>query len=47
MFSRIERTLDRKTLGNVYEVSEYCASIHNSMLTTEKKWQADPTYMLR
>ena len=33
------------TLANVQHVSEFCQDIHTNMLTVEKKWSSDPTYM--
>ncbi len=37
--------IDRVTAENVYHVSEFMAEIHESMLETESKWCAQPTYM--
>ena len=36
---------DKKTLGNVYHVSEYCDSIQKNMLKTETIWGINPDYM--
>lgn len=44
IFSQVSK-LDKATLSNVQQVSEFCAEIHESMLEREKKWDSDPTYM--
>lgn len=44
IFSHIQR-IDKATLNNVYQVSEYCQDIHTNMLLTESKWNPNPTYM--
>lgn len=34
-------------MNNVYHVAEFCQSIQQNMLLTEKNWNADPAYMSR
>lgn len=45
IFANISK-IDRATLGNVYQVSEFCQEIHENMLKVETKWNCNPNYMV-
>lgn len=44
IFSHISK-IDKQTLNNVYQVSEFCSEIHQNMLKNETKWNPNHGYM--